>query len=508
MKELNVAYIFSRNIINEIITSMNSIIYKNKHIEVTFHLISDITESMKEQLLKRYNIFFYDINSLRADIKNEFKTEKEIMAYLKLNLCNITNCNKILYLDSTLLCNGSLDDFTHEEANVSSENNGEFDFKIMLLNNFNFTKAFNKRLLYCFALFKNYPDKNILNEAVGEFFEGRNIKICMVQYDSAKDFLYEGYFYDYSSKIKPYMVFFEEIYNSNNFLVQFYKKNYKKIKEEDCKSIPIGGVTDENCALQYITVFSSIIDNYKLNRPLVIRLLCYEVNIKTTLIITGYFKTYYPQIDFKIVFLTKEQDKVVKKFPESRRKASCTYITNTTLLKPFLSSCFQGFDKYMYVDADIIAMDDVSPLIDLDLRGYSLGATFKNDNIKKQKEENIFRYFNSGVLVFNNDYISSNDFWEFYLNEIESYRNKPFTEGDQTILNKIVNSVWYDFGRKYNICVHRRLGYGIENGVMYHYTSEDKPWNDIQTNHKLFKLYNDYNAHILQQIECIKKEVL
>lgn len=496
MKKLDIAYVFYKDKVNEVIASINSVLYMNPDIDIVIHLISDIDIITRKHLMRKYEgVCFYRIFDI---CPNEYGINTA--AYIKLHLCEITACKRVLYINGSIICNCSLEYFAEAECCVALEElDGTLNFDIMLLYDF-------KADIPASGFGGSRKSDDVLRIVAGHLFKAYASNVHKVMYQDDTDFLYEGYFYKFTKPIKPYMPFFKEIYGDNNLAANHYRKFYKPVKEELSETLPIGGVADEAYVLKYITAFSSLLDHLSKNKMVMLRLLCREVSDETKSLTKKYFHTYYKNIDFEMTDMTDDMKELVSGFPEDRRGESAAHVTNTTLCKPFLGEVFKEFNKFLYLDGDVLVNGDVSFLMKLDIRGYYWGAAFKNDHQKTEKQTGILKYFNAGVMVFNNHYINAYSFWEKYLSWIESFRNSEFTEGDQLILNKIANGAWLDFGRKYNSCVHRRMGKGLDDAVIYHYTSRDKPWNDSESRHKYFNLYNEYNKKIMKRLEKIKNE--
>lgn len=85
------------------------------------------------------------------------------------------------------------------------------------------------------------------------------------------------------------------------------------------------------------------------------------------------------------------------------------YFTSAMWYRIFLPELLGDVSRVLYVDVDTLALDDLSPLWDLDLRGHLLGAVtnvFEPFRIHRAAELGLSgpeAYFNSGVLLLHLD---------------------------------------------------------------------------------------------------------
>lgn len=88
------------------------------------------------------------------------------------------------------------------------------------------------------------------------------------------------------------------------------------------------------------------------------------------------------------------------------------YYTNAIYYRLFIPELFPQYSKVLYLDADIVILDDISKLYEEDVDNYCLGVVrddvislcdeFKDYTIKALGVANE-KYFNSGILVMNLD---------------------------------------------------------------------------------------------------------
>lgn len=172
------------------------------------------------------------------------------------------------------------------------------------------------------------------------------------------------------------------------------------------------------------------------------------------------------------------------------------YVTKNTFFRIISPRIFKHFEKFIYVDSDMVFTKNIRDLYEVDITNYILGAV-KNwstiNEIKYVKEElkitNDY-YFNAGILLINTNKFLENSIEEKAINLL---KEKQFLFFDQDILNitckgkiKLLDSRW-------NVVWHFATGKSILNDLtddlrdkwiecskkpyVIHYTSKIKPWN-------------------------------
>jgi len=154
--------------------------------------------------------------------------------------------------------------------------------------------------------------------------------------------------------------------------------------------------------------------------------------------------------------------------------------------------------RAVYFDGDIVVDGDISPLWEIDLKGYSAGVVFNGpDNLKKNPDD---YYFNSGMIVFNLDEIRAGNFKQEVEKAYTTSGNRGFCDLDQGLLN----ATWKERVRylpfTWNLqtaCLkvknrfQYKLGAFLKKPVVLHYTGAHKPWSPRCKN-PLWKKYFKY----------------
>lgn len=166
-------------------------------------------------------------------------------------------------------------------------------------------------------------------------------------------------------------------------------------------------------------------------------------------------------------------------------------------------------DKILYLDPDIIVINEIKDLYDTDVTNYLYGAAFhdrisiKEINKIRLLPYEIEEYFNSGVLLMNLDMhrkkINEHDIFTF----IEKNKNRLILP-DQDVINSLyskdikkIDEVLYNFDPRYFGYYKVKskgiidMDYIIYNTSIIHYCGKKKPWNKNYHGqfHSLYKHY-------------------
>lgn len=170
----------------------------------------------------------------------------------------------------------------------------------------------------------------------------------------------------------------------------------------------------------------------------------------------------------------------------------------------------QDLHKILYLDADILCINDLSPLYNTalgnNLFASAIHASLTNttDVINKIRLQNFGAdgYYNSGVLLMNLDLMRQ----EVDANQIFDYiRRHILLLPDQDVLNalyseriKTIPDQLYNFDTR-NGKIYETISLGewdldwvIKNTVILHYCGREKPWLPTKNSGRLTALYKQY----------------
>ena len=154
------------------------------------------------------------------------------------------------------------------------------------------------------------------------------------------------------------------------------------------------------------------------------------------------------------------------------------HINHMTFARYFIPD-FVAEDKVLYLDSDLVVTGDLTPLFELDLGGNYLAAA-----------RSCFGAgvgFNAGVLLINNKKWKLDNIRQ-QLVELTEKEHENVGEGDQSILNILFQSSYYQLEDIYNFQIGFDAGAAEKNHAfifeipltpipkILHYISPDKPW--------------------------------
>lgn len=158
------------------------------------------------------------------------------------------------------------------------------------------------------------------------------------------------------------------------------------------------------------------------------------------------------------------------------------YYTQAIFYRLFIAKLFPNLKKAIYLDCDIVLLNDIALLYQFDLKGHVLAAATddvvnNNDDFKIYCENAIGsykdRYFNSGVLVIDLEKYRQHKILEQFLNLLTVYHFKCVAP-DQDYLNYLCRDLVTFFPKSWN-----RMpvddGYDGELNLI-HYNMFMKPW--------------------------------
>ena len=124
-------------------------------------------------------------------------------------------------------------------------------------------------------------------------------------------------------------------------------------------------------------------------------------------------------------------ENVAKRIEKIRKKLSIRdYYSYTTYYRMFIADMFPQYDKVLYLDADIIVLDDVAKLYRYELGKNYVGATNEqvmvNHDVFGSYVEQVLgisrmAYFNAGVLVINSRQFRRQNILQKFVDLINEY---------------------------------------------------------------------------------------
>ena len=164
-------------------------------------------------------------------------------------------------------------------------------------------------------------------------------------------------------------------------------------------------------------------------------------------------------------------------------------------------------ERILYLDCDMIFTQDLSPLFEVDLKGYGLGAVVDKPTTTDG--------FNAGLLVIDKAWWLEHQVTEVLFDLTKEHHQQVY--GDQGILNLYFKDAWYPLPWTYNLQVGSDKDqylygdldwYEAFQGIpaVIHYTSHNKPWTSKRFN-RFRELWWFYYALSWEEI-LLRKPIL
>lgn len=196
-----------------------------------------------------------------------------------------------------------------------------------------------------------------------------------------------------------------------------------------------------------------------------------------------------------------------------------SHVTPTALIKFELPNYFSNIHSALYLDGDIVLKGSINDLLNTDISGYYLAASFEFmvylNLIRFSLKRKYDFYFNSGVMLLNFDEMRKNDvtskLWEYKLHEAKTKLM------DQESLNAVCknhvkplsviwnfNPVFFEKGFLYDINkIYFTSFADIEEllnciRIIHYVGKHDKPW--VYENALLREYWDNSNKSLLNPI--------
>lgn len=212
------------------------------------------------------------------------------------------------------------------------------------------------------------------------------------------------------------------------------KKVRNNIDLSCTEAIEICFITDKNYLIPTMTAISSLIATTKQN---------INVNVITDGISEKYIKPFYAikSSNVSIKFLSIENS-------FNSINAKHEHVSKSALLKFDLANIFKDLNKILYIDSDVLIMDDLKKLWATDLEGTYAAVVADNKRMFSNKDHErlgLEKYFNSGVMLLNLKKIRDEHVSEKLLANKLSDKYKKFMDQDSFNVTFAGNVKWLQF---------------------------------------------------------------
>ena len=160
------------------------------------------------------------------------------------------------------------------------------------------------------------------------------------------------------------------------------------------------------------------------------------------------------------------------------------YYSKSTYFRLFLPNLYPQYDKVLYLDSDLVVLDDVAKLYNINIKNCLVGAaTEETVSLTPELRDYAERvigvsyykhYFNAGVLIMNLKELREFGFQEKFLYLLE--KNIYSVAQDQDYLNRMCKGRVKYINPMWNKSPIPRKNINVNSIKLIHYTLARKPW--------------------------------
>jgi lipopolysaccharide biosynthesis glycosyltransferase len=243
-------------------------------------------------------------------------------------------------------------------------------------------------------------------------------------------------------------------------------------------------VSDDHYAQHLGVVLCSIFENRTENYSINIYIIDGGISEENK----GKLEELEKRYNFKIKYLDAQKE-IFRNYPKLSHWGDIIY--NKLLIDKLLPD----LDRILYLDCDIVVLEDIRELYNTKLNSKVLAAAERSEKefLKERvvKDKRIKNYFNAGVLLFNLYEFRKQKIGKKCLNFIE--RNaQELSYPEQDALNYVIDNNFIELNHKYNFLVANPMKKSFKKPYIIHYNSKIKPWHQININP-----YNKYYVEYL-----------
>ena len=278
----------------------------------------------------------------------------------------------------------------------------------------------------------------------------------------------------------------------------------KEETEMNIREIPIFFAVDDGYCPFLAVAIQSMIDNSSPENHYSIKVLNTDISRENKNKILKY-KRENISIEFVDLnyYIRKVKDKLYTR----------DYYSKTTYFRLFIPNLYPQYDKVLYLDSDIVILDDIAKLFDTDL-GDNLVAAAPDDVIqfhpvfqtyaeKVVGVADYHRYFNAGVLLMNLHQLRRFKFQEKFVYLLDKI--KFSVAQDQDYLNRLCKGRVKLVDRTWNRMPIEDPKIRTEDVKLVHYNLAFKPWHFEDILYKEFFWMYAQETEYFDQIQDIRE---
>lgn len=239
--------------------------------------------------------------------------------------------------------------------------------------------------------------------------------------------------------------------------------------------IHIALATDDNYVDFALIVLTSIVLNYKGDLPLAAHIMTNGLSDEKLRQFADFSK-----YGMETHIIDIDVERFSKRWNTSR----------PTFFRLELPELLPDLNRLIYLDCDVVVLDDISKMWKLDLNGHPLGAIGDRVGLDRRRNMNLKpeRYFNAGVLLMDLELMRQREAVKKY-NQLWLSKESEIKVADQGLLNLFFTDDFAMLPQKWNIInsVYRNPPvpgmYSVDEVVeaikdpgIVHFTGSHKPW--------------------------------
>jgi lipopolysaccharide biosynthesis glycosyltransferase len=228
---------------------------------------------------------------------------------------------------------------------------------------------------------------------------------------------------------------------------------------------PVVLACDEAYAMQLATTLRSIVESNRKSWPLEFIILAFAFPKS----VQAKVAQSLPKGSASIQWISVNLDA----FSDFSTLEHISKVTFARLLIPRLLP--QTTTRLLYLDADLLVLSDLAPLLETDLEPCVIGAVMDglDPEIKAnvqglERAPRVAQYFNAGVLLIDLAKWREKEISERALEYLRKFPDSPFS--DQDALNVACDGIWKSLDRRWNIIDH------VEQVNVARISDERRPW--------------------------------
>lgn len=270
------------------------------------------------------------------------------------------------------------------------------------------------------------------------------------------------------------------------------------------REIPVFFAVDDGYCPFLAVAIQSLIDNSSADNRYLIKILNTDISNENKRRIAKYERD---NVDIEFVdlnyYIQKVKDKLYTR----------DYYSKTTYFRLFLPNLYPQYDKVLYLDSDIVILDDIAKLYNIE-PGTDLVAAAPDDIIQFNEVFQVYaekvvgvadycRYFNAGVLLMNLHEMRRFRFQEKFIYSLD--RITFAVAQDQDYLNRLCKGRVKLIERTWNRMPIEDPKIRTEDVKLVHYNLAFKPWHFEDILYKEFFWLYAQETEFFDEIQSIRE---